>query len=89
MRFIALDLETANEDMTSICQIGMARFVEGALEGVLDSYIDPQARFAVRNVGIHGIDATTVSEAPAFQSIATRLSQCSPSAPTGQFELIA
>ena len=31
MRFISLDVETANADMASICQIGAARFVDGAV----------------------------------------------------------
>ena len=29
MRFIALDVETANPDMSSICQIGIVHFEDG------------------------------------------------------------
>ena len=33
MEFVALDVETANPDMASICQIGVARFADGMLVG--------------------------------------------------------
>ena len=31
MEFVALDVETANADMASICQIGIAQFRDGSL----------------------------------------------------------
>ena len=32
MEFVALDVETANADMSSICQIGLVHFVDGCLK---------------------------------------------------------
>lgn len=32
MEFVAIDVETANADMASICQIGLAKYKDGNLE---------------------------------------------------------
>ena len=64
MDFVAIDLETANPDMASICQIGIARFESGSLKMEWKSYIDPQVYFDAVNVSIHGIHDGTVSGAP-------------------------
>ena len=29
MNFVALDVETANADLSSICQIGLVKFIDG------------------------------------------------------------
>jgi len=31
MEFVAIDVETANSDMSSICQLGMAHFAGGGI----------------------------------------------------------
>ncbi len=75
MRFISLDVETANADMASICQIGAARFVDGAVVAEWKTYVDPVDYFDPVNVSIHGIDESTVVGAPAFSGLASQLSQ--------------
>jgi len=42
MEFVAIDVETANADMASICQIGIARFADGLLTSEWETYVDPQ-----------------------------------------------
>jgi DNA polymerase III epsilon subunit-like protein len=42
MDFVALDFETANADMSSICQIGLADFKNGLLQEEWKTYIDPE-----------------------------------------------
>jgi DNA polymerase III subunit epsilon len=71
--FIAMDVETANADMASICQIGIARFENGIFAGGWKSYVDPQDDFDEINVGIHGIDEAVVVGAPTFGSIANKV----------------
>jgi DNA polymerase III epsilon subunit-like protein len=44
MEFVAIDVETANPDMASICQIGLAWYRDGALTEEWKSYIDTLAR---------------------------------------------
>ena len=42
MRFTALDVETANEVLASICQIGIAEYEDNLLIQELKTYVDPQ-----------------------------------------------
>jgi DNA polymerase-3 subunit epsilon len=69
MRFVAIDVETANPNMDSVCQIGLVEFEgkrEVAAEVVL---IDPQTWFDPRNISIHGIDEVAVRGAKTFHEI--------------------
>ena len=68
MEFVALDVETANADMSSICQIGMAHFRGREILGEWKTYVDPEDYFDGINVSIHGIDETTVKGRPLFRS---------------------
>lgn len=73
MDFVAVDVETANSHLASICQIGLASFKDGALTGEWKSYIDPQDWFNPLNVAIHGIDERTVAGAPRLPEVAPEL----------------
>ena len=64
MNFIAVDVETANADLASICQIGVARYENGQLAFEWKSYVDPKDYFDSRNMSIHGIDDSMVAGAP-------------------------
>jgi DNA polymerase-3 subunit epsilon len=69
MQFVAIDVETANPDMASICQIGIAFFKNGQLEREWVSLVNPKDYFDPINVSIHGIEESSVSSAPTFESI--------------------
>lgn len=71
--FIALDLETANSDFGSICQIGMVRYRGGEAVGEWASYIDPKVPFAAGNIGVHGITAAMVRGCPSLPVLAGRI----------------
>lgn len=73
MDFVAIDVETANADMSSICQIGLVYFKEGELCEEWKSYIDPEDFFDGINISIHGIDESTVQGAPQLPEIADTL----------------
>jgi DNA polymerase-3 subunit epsilon len=73
MDFVAIDVETANPDMASICQVGIAGFEDGAVALEWETYVDPQDWFSPMNVSIHGIDEMTVAEAPTFPDIVPSL----------------
>lgn len=60
MRFCSLDVETANYDSASICQIGIGIFENGVLVDTWDSLIDPQDSFHWSNVRVHGITSEMV-----------------------------
>src|SRR5262249_24058822 len=71
--FVALDVETANADMASICQIGIARFRNGTLADEWKTYVDPQDYFDAINVSIQGIDDFVVEGAPSFGALANTI----------------
>jgi|SRR5690554_4411567 len=73
MTFVAIDVETANADLSSICQIGAARFERGKLVAEFSVLIDPQEPFHPINTNIHGISAAEVAGKPVFADIATSL----------------
>ena len=67
-RFIALDVETANHDRGSICQIGLACVrPDNGIEG-WKTYIDPRTH-EWRFSGLHGITAAHVFGAPTFPEV--------------------
>jgi DNA polymerase III subunit epsilon len=74
MEFIAIDVETANADMASICQIGIAKYQNSQLIDEWSSLIDPEDYFDFINIGIHGITEEDVAGAPKFSEVLSDLS---------------
>ena len=75
MEFVAIDVETANPDMASICQIGLAKFKDGKLIDEWSSLVNPEDYFHFINVDIHGITENDVSDAPIFPEIVADFSE--------------
>lgn len=74
MTFIALDVETANPDMASICQIGAAVFDDsGVVILEVSLLINPEDYFDFMNVNIHGIDEAAVENSPSFPEVYEQL----------------
>ena len=73
-RFIAVDVETANADLSSICQVAAVSFVGVRVVNVWQSLVDPEDFFEPFNVSLHGIDQAAVERAPRFPEILTELS---------------
>jgi len=69
MHFVALDVETANSLVSSICQIGIAEYASGSLLSEWETLVNPQADFSPWNMQIHGITRGMVAYAPAFPDI--------------------
>lgn len=67
--FVCLDVETANYSSDSICQIGIAVFKDGILAQKFETLVNPQDYFDDLNIGIHGITAEMVKDAPTFDQI--------------------
>ncbi|MCX6244696.1 MAG: 3'-5' exonuclease [Bacteroidetes bacterium] len=68
-RFYSLDVETANPDQSTICQIGIGIFEDGELIDTWKSYIDPQDYFHWRFIDIHGITEEDVEGQPIFPDV--------------------
>jgi len=69
MNFVAIDVETANSDLASICQIGIASFSDGMLGDVWMSLVNPEVEFDEVNVSIHGICERDVRRSPNWRSV--------------------
>jgi len=73
MHFVAIDVETANADMVSICQIGLAKFVDGKVVDEWCTLIDPDDYFDGINISIHGIGPDDVKGQPKLPEVADRI----------------
>jgi DNA polymerase-3 subunit epsilon len=65
--FVGLDVETANADPSSICQIGVVHFDGGWVVDGWQTLVNPCVPFDQRHVAIHGITAATVTAAPPIE----------------------
>jgi DNA polymerase III subunit epsilon len=71
--FVALDVETANPRMASICQLGIAKYSDGRLVDEWKSLVDPEDFFDQMNMRIHGIGESTILGAPKFPDVYSEL----------------
>lgn len=69
MKYLALDVETANANYSSICQIGFAEFENGKIFNKWSSLINPESYFDPFYVSIHGIKESDVKNSPTFDKI--------------------
>ncbi len=72
--FVAIDVETANADLSSICQVGVASFWDGKLHGQWKSLVNPEDEFDGINVSIHGIDERKVRFSPTWSAVYANVS---------------
>ena len=77
MNFVAIDVETANADLSSVCQVGISTFRDGRPVDPWKSLVNPQTYFDGINVSIHGIDEDAVRSSPnwvgVYQDVSLRL----------------
>jgi DNA polymerase III subunit epsilon len=75
MNFVALDVETANPNFSSICQVGVVAFQDGKLLDSWESLINPEDYFDEMNISIHGITERSVRNAPKWISVHEQLAK--------------
>jgi len=75
IKFVAIDVETANADMSSICSIGAALYEYKTLITEWYTLIDPRDYFDEMNVSIHGISKSMVKGAPTFKGASRKLGE--------------
>ena len=73
MDFVAIDVETANADLSSICHIGIAKYSNSELVDEWSSLIDPEDYFDLMNIYVHGITEGDIKGAPILPQIVTGL----------------
>jgi DNA polymerase III subunit epsilon len=73
--FVVVDVETANHNLSSIYQIGIASFREGALNSSWESLVNPEDHFEPINICIHGIQELNVKSAPTWPHVYPKVSR--------------
>jgi len=68
-KFYVIDVETANPDYSSICQIGIAEFNNDKLADTWETLVNPKDYFDGMNISIHGITEKMIIHSPAFSDI--------------------
>jgi DNA polymerase-3 subunit epsilon len=66
--FVAIDFETANDDHSSACAVGIATVKGGAVVDTYSSLIRPPTTY-FKYTDTHGLTAQTVANAPTFADI--------------------
>ena len=69
MSFIALDVETANPQFSSICSIGIVFFDESGARKKWATLVNPRDYFYHTNIRIHGITEQRVKTQPDFAGV--------------------
>jgi len=69
LTFNSIDVETANADRASICQIGIVHIRDGKIEDEWETLVNPEDWFDPWNVEIHGIDEGDVRHSPTIPEI--------------------
>ncbi len=91
-RFVVIDVETANPDMSSICQVGLAVYENGERVEAHSILIDPEDEFNEFNIAIHGITPDQVQGKPNFSEALPGIQQVLGDAPVlsyGHFDKTA
>lgn len=76
LNFVAVDIETANNNFGSVCQVGLVEVIDGTLTREKVWLCKPPVRFAgflQQNINVHGITEAMVADAPEFAAIASEL----------------
>ena len=64
MNFVAVDVETANQDVASVCAIGIATVRAGCIEEVWERTLDPGAPVSPLNTRVHGMTDADLAGLP-------------------------
>ena len=73
--FNAIDVETANADPSSICEIGIVHACGGSIRAEWSTLVNPGMLFNPENTDLHGIDSRAVRSAPTIPELHGSLSR--------------
>lgn len=75
LTFNSIDVETANADRASICQIGIVHVREGKVLDQWQTLINPKQWFDPWNVSIHGVSEQDTKNSPTLPEVREELRQ--------------
>ena len=73
LTFNVIDVETANADPSSICQIGVVCVRAGEIREELSVLVNPEVRFNPFNVRLHGISEDVVKDSKTMPQVQANL----------------
>ena len=73
LTFNSIDVETANANRASICQIGVAHVRNGQIKDEWKTLVNPEDYFHQGNVSIHGIRESDVRYGPTLPEVCNEL----------------
>ena len=73
LTFNVIDVETANADPSSICQIGVVCIHAGEIREELSVLVNPEVRFNPFNVRLHGISEDVVKDSETLPQVQANL----------------
>jgi DNA polymerase-3 subunit epsilon len=73
MNYFAIDVETANANSSSVCQIGIVEFKNDSLVQKWSTLINPESFFDPFNSNLHGITEDDVTDSPTFDEVHAEL----------------
>jgi len=73
--FVAIDVETANKEPSSICAIGAVRVIDGAITDRFYELVKPEPEYYLKSFTeqVHGINRRMTENAPTFDAVWRRL----------------
>ncbi|MFX3616937.1 MAG: exonuclease domain-containing protein [Sporolactobacillus sp.] len=75
LSFVAIDFETANQNASSACSVGLTKVLDSQIVDSYYSLINPEEPFDRSNIRIHGIQEEDVQHAPNMANLSTTLFQ--------------
>ena len=70
LNFVAIDLETATSDRSSICQIGITEVINGIPQEPKSWLVQPEGnQYDSMNIWIHGITSEDTKNSPSFPDV--------------------
>lgn len=72
-KFVSVDLEMANNNLESVCQLGVVVFDNFEVVHQWESLVNPQEPFGYYQTQVHGLKAEDVANAPTMEELKTTL----------------
>lgn len=67
--FVAVDVETANQDVGTVCAVGIAAVRAGRVEDVWERMLDPEALVSPLNTRVHGMTGRDLAGLPRLSDV--------------------
>ncbi|MEC4339874.1 MULTISPECIES: exonuclease domain-containing protein [Stenotrophomonas] len=69
----SIDVETADNNRSSICQVGVVIYEHGEQVETYETFVDPRVPFGIHQTRVHGLSAASVAGAPTWPIVAGKL----------------